>query len=234
MRFLTSLLLPLALTISGFAHGDGIRRIVHPDGRVEFTNLAPGKSAARLSGSGHNETIYKYRREDGTLAFTDQKPLRIREYQVLRFDCYACRIGSHIDWHKTPLNRQAFRRTISKAASHYQVDAALVRAVIHAESDFNPNARSNKGAEGLMQLMPQTASDLGISNALDVEQNINGGTRYLAALLERYKGDIRLATAAYNAGPGAVDRYRGVPPYPETRAYVRRVGILHQRYAKAP
>jgi len=226
LRQQTWLLLAFCLLPLSAIEAGEIRRVVHPDGHVEYTNLAP--SAARPGGK--KETIYKYRQVDGTLSFTDQKPLHIRNYEVLRFDCYACRLGSRIDWNKTPLNRTAYAEDILKAAKRYQVDPALVRAVIHAESAFNPNARSNKGALGLMQLMPETAAELGVSNALNEHQNIQGGARYLAALLQRYQGDTRLATAAYNAGPGAVAKYDGIPPYAETRAYVERVGILHQRY----
>ncbi|WP_300497719.1 lytic transglycosylase domain-containing protein, partial [uncultured Methylophaga sp.] len=108
----------------------------------------------------------------------------------------------------------------------------LVRAVIHAESAFNAKALSKKGAQGLMQLMPGTAKDLGVTNAFDVQQNIEGGVKYLAGLLNTFDGDIKLATAAYNAGPGAVKRFKGIPPYAETEVYVERVGILHQRYGQ--
>jgi soluble lytic murein transglycosylase-like protein len=105
-----------------------------------------------------------------------------------------------------------------------------VRAVIHAESNFNPLARSRKGAMGLMQLMPGTARDMGVADSSDPGQNIQGGVKYLAYLLGRFNGDITLATAAYNAGPGAVSRHHGVPPYEETKTYVFRVNVLHQRY----
>ncbi|GGB93172.1 hypothetical protein GCM10011352_19040 [Marinobacterium zhoushanense] len=231
----TTLVLAIWLGFSalqpGIVSAGEIRRIVHPDGRVEFTNLSSGQSGQRLSGSGSVETVYKYRRPDGTLSFTDQRPLHIRDVEVLRFDCYACRVGSTVDWHKTPLNNDAYKSDIASAAKQYGVNPALVRAVIHAESAFNPQARSSKGAMGLMQLMPATAQDLEVKNALDPRENIYGGVRYLSALLERYKGDVKLATAAYNAGPGAVAKYAGIPPYSETRAYVERVGILLSRYA---
>lgn len=104
---------------------------------------------------------------------------------------------------------------------------------MHAESAFNPNAVSHKGAQGLMQLMPGTAKELGVQDALIPSQNIAGGAKYIAQLLKRFNGNIQLATAAYNAGPGAVKKYNGVPPYIETEVYAERVGILHKRYQMA-
>jgi soluble lytic murein transglycosylase-like protein len=109
------------------------------------------------------------------------------------------------------------------AARKHGLDPALVLAVVHVESAFRPQAVSPKGAQGLMQLMPFTAKEMGVEDAFDPEQNLDGGARYLRLLLARYKGDVTRALAAYNAGPGAVDRHRGVPPYRETRQYVRRV-----------
>lgn len=103
------------------------------------------------------------------------------------------------------------------------LDPALVRAVVQAESGYNALAVSNKGAIGLMQLMPATAVELAVTRPFDPEENLRGGTRYLDGLLDRFGGDVTLALAAYNAGPSAVERYGGVPPYPETVDYVRRV-----------
>ena len=120
--------------------------------------------------------------------------------------------------------------TIRTHAQRWRVDESLVRAVIHAESSFNPRAVSPKGAMGLMQLMPATARRFGVSNAFDPYQNIAGGVQYLAWLLNRYKGDWRLAVAGYNAGEGAVDKYSGVPPYRETRDYLNKVWSLSQSY----
>jgi soluble lytic murein transglycosylase-like protein len=110
------------------------------------------------------------------------------------------------------------------------VDPALVKAIIANESGFDANATSKTGAQGLMQLEPQTASALGVANAYDPAQNIWGGTRYIKGLLERFHGDLRLAVAAYNAGPGAVEKYGGIPPYAETQAYVDNVLGTYQKY----
>ena len=117
----------------------------------------------------------------------------------------------------------SLQQVVDTASNRHQIDADLINSVIHAESGFNPRARSPKGAQGLMQLMPQTAAELGVGDPYNAQANVDGGTRYLRDLLELYKFDLVKALAAYNAGPGPVARYGGVPPYHETRAYVARV-----------
>ena len=119
---------------------------------------------------------------------------------------------------------------VSQNATTWQVDPSLVKAIIANESGFNANATSTAGAQGLMQLMPATAQSVGVRNSYDPAQNVAGGTRYLKGLLDRFNGDVRLAVAAYNAGPGAVEKYGDVPPYAETQNYVQRVLQSHERY----
>ena len=200
------------------------------DGGSVVSGDAPAAQAPRLPQP--SIKIFKYRDKHGVRSFSDRAPVGKR-YEVIQYSCFACNLKSKVDWSNIPLQLEAFEYPINLAAEKYQVDPALVRAVIHAESAFKPGARSKKGALGLMQLMPDTARDMGVENALSPEDNIEGGVRYLAWLLEKNSGNAMLATAAYNAGPGAVERYKGIPPFEETQTYVRRVKILHDRYRKA-
>ena len=173
--------------------------------------------------------VFKYQK-NGTVMFADSAPFKT-PYQVIVYNsCYACSLNSNVDWQSTRLYMNQFADSINQAATLYNVDSALIRAVIHAESAFNPLARSRKGAMGLMQLMPTTAKDMGVGNTSDPQQNIQGGVKYLARLLRTFDGDQNLATAAYNAGPNAVTRHKGIPPYEETQTYVKRVNILKNRY----
>jgi Transglycosylase SLT domain len=124
---------------------------------------------------------------------------------------------------QVPDRPQSLNQVIDDISDRHHLDPDLINSVIHAESRFNPRALSPKGAQGLMQLMPHTASQLGVANAFDPKANVEGGTRYLRELLERYNFDLVKALAAYNAGPHRVEQYRGVPPYYETRAYVANI-----------
>ncbi len=148
-------------------------------------------------------------------------------------DCYACQVNSSINWHTAPLYLTEYHQVIITAAKQFNVHPAFIRAIIHAESHFNVQAISKQGAQGLMQLMPKTAKALGVKNAFIAKQNIYGGVKHLAYLLEVYQGNNNLVAAAYNAGEGAVKKYSGVPPYAETKAYVERVEILYKRYQNA-
>lgn len=177
--------------------------------------------------------VYKTVSADGVVHFSDQRP-QTSMFELLRFDCYACAPASQINWQNTPLFSQRFSKIINTVAAEQQLDQALIRAVIHAESAFNPAAVSAKGAAGLMQLMPATMQMFSVQNATEPEQNIRAGSQYLAKLLAEFNGDLPLALAAYNAGPSAVRRYNGIPPFPETQAYVERVHILLNRYTQAP
>ncbi len=170
-------------------------------------------AALALAGPGPaGADIYAGRGDGGAVVFTDA-PTEPGYRLVVRTD---------------PV-RVPWRQSAARAAQEAGLDPALVRAVIRVESGENPRAVSPKGAQGLMQLMPATADELGVIDPLRPRDNLRGGTRYLAQLLDRYDGRLEWALAAYNAGPAAVDRHGGVPPYPETRAFVRRVLDLYDR-----
>ena len=132
-----------------------------------------------------------------------------------------------------PRNRRGFDRLIRFAAEKFDVDPALVKAVVAAESNFDQHAISPVGAQGLMQLMPETARAMGVGSPFDAKDNLNGGVRYLRAMLDRFD-DTKYALAAYNAGPEAVVRHDGIPPYPETREYVKRVLRFYADYRDGP
>ncbi|HVR46238.1 MAG TPA: lytic transglycosylase domain-containing protein [Candidatus Binatia bacterium] len=131
-------------------------------------------------------------------------------------------------WPATDVSHVSIDHMIGASAAEFRVDPRLVEAVVQSESAFDPGATSGAGARGLMQLMPQTAASLGVIDAYDPAQNVRGGTRYLRGLLDHFH-DVELAIAAYNAGPAAVERYGGVPPYAETRNYVR---VVLNRYRR--
>jgi len=180
--------------------------------------------------------VYAFVDADGVRNYTSVRPAGLPAASVRTINysyiekCYACGALPGLNFRTLRLNTVAFQDEIRAAALEHGVDESIVRAIIHAESAFNPRALSRVGAQGLMQLMPATASRFGVSNAFDAAQNIRGGVRYLAWLLKRFDGDLTLAAAGYNAGEGAVDKYGGVPPYNETQRYVQRVALLAERY----
>lgn len=185
-------------------------------------------------------TTYSHVDANGVTSYSNHRPKGVGSVKVVKSEyaifsqpsCYACGLATSYGFGSVKLNTAAFASEIKAAALAYGVEEAVVRAIIHAESAYRPHVQSNKGAQGLMQLIPATAKRFGVNDSFDPAQNINGGVQYLSWLLRRYKQDLTLAAAAYNAGEGAVDRYGGVPPYKETRLYVVRVGQLAERYRK--
>jgi soluble lytic murein transglycosylase-like protein len=189
-----------------------VYRHVDERGVVHLTDSPPNRSYGRYqptaggSGKGINILISREKTmRSSVVAWDDYRPLRDGR------------------------DAHAYDGLIERVALRNDLPAALVKAVVRAESNFHPHAVSPKGAQGLMQLMPATAADLGVEDPFDVEENVAGGARYLRAMIDRY-GDWRHALAAYNAGPEAVDRYEGIPPYPETQQYVDRVLHYYRRY----
>jgi hypothetical protein len=207
---------------------------MEPLGRTRRIALTAGVAAVLFVASAPAQ-IYKWTDADGIVHYSSTKPATGESFESFRFPCYASdpKCSARMDWEHVPLNTGAFPDIIREVALVHRVDESLIRAIIHAESAYRPDAKSPKGAQGLMQLMPATQAELGVSDPYDPVANIEGGTRYLAQLLARFQGDVELASAAYNAGASAVQRHGGVPPYAETKEYVRRVKILHRRYRQA-
>ncbi|HVN85759.1 MAG TPA: lytic transglycosylase domain-containing protein [Candidatus Binatia bacterium] len=172
--------------------------------------------------------IYMYRDRAGVLHFSNAPAEPAYRPYVPDFSGWVRRMGPIVDRERY----QRYDRIIRDAAARHGVDTALVKAVIRAESDFVPHALSPKGAQGLMQLMPGTARMHNIWRVWEPRQNVEGGVRHLRLLLDRYSGNLRLALAAYNAGEKAVDNYGGVPPYPETLAYLDRVLRFRDHYLR--
>jgi soluble lytic murein transglycosylase-like protein len=165
--------------------------------------------------------VYVYKDKSGVLMFTNV-PNHAGYRRVLR--------ESNGQASASTLLNGSYDDLIRTASGRYNVDADLVRAVIKAESDFNAGARSQKGAMGLMQLMPDTARLHNVNDAYDPSANVEGGVRHLRMLLDRYDGDLELSLAAYNAGSAAVEKHRGIPPFAETKDYVRRVLRFYDSY----
>jgi soluble lytic murein transglycosylase-like protein len=184
---------------------------------------------------------YSYIDANGVRNYSNRRPKGVANVKVSRVEfpifqienCYACGALPGVNFGNIRLNTTAYNAEIASSATQFGVEEAIVRAIIHAESSYNPGALSRVGAQGLMQLMPATARRFGVTNAFDPAQNIRGGVQYLGWLLKRFNGDVKLAAAGYNAGEGAVDKYKGVPPYAETQRYVQRVAVLADRYRSA-
>jgi soluble lytic murein transglycosylase-like protein len=208
---------------------------------VAAAKAAPSATSAPKFLRMGSSTTYSYIDANGIKNYSSRKPKGVTNIVASRIEypifsqpnCFACGVTTAVNFKATSLNTTSFAAEIRAASKAYGVEEAVVRAIIHAESAYRPHVQSNKGAQGLMQLIPATAKRFGVSDSFDPAQNIDGGVQYLAWLLKRYGQDVTLAAAAYNAGEGAVDKYGGVPPYRETQNYVVRVGQLAERYRKA-
>lgn len=172
--------------------------------------------------------IYRYEDDEGIVHFTDA-PTDGR-FKIFMRDLKKDRKLRTKLQLSSSVNPAEYDQIISACATKYGVNSCLIKAVIHAESGYNPKAVSRKGASGLMQLMPDTARSLKVSNSFDPKDNVEGGVKYLRFLLDTFRGDVSLAVAAYNAGLNKVARYGGIPPYNETRTYVNRVLAYMQTY----
>jgi soluble lytic murein transglycosylase-like protein len=174
-----------------------------------------------LFSSGALADIYRYKDERGVWHFTNIKT--DKRYKLYIRESRSRRSASQYI--------KQYEYVISQASKRFGVQPSLIKAVIQAESDFDHKAVSNKGAQGLMQLMPGTSNDMAVQNPFNPEENIFGGTRYLSLMLERFKNDLSLALAAYNAGPDRIDEHNGLPPFPETKSFVEKVLRYYKQYS---
>jgi soluble lytic murein transglycosylase-like protein len=185
--------------------------------------------AALLAPAVARADIYRYEDPEGTLHFTDA-PMDSRFKVFMRDIKKDRKLRTAFRLPGYARNPAEFETIISSCSREFGVDSSLVKAVIHAESGYNPNAVSPKGAQGLMQLMPKTAQGLKVADCLNPSDNIRGGVRYLRFLLDTFKGNESLALAAYNSGLSKVAKYGGIPPYPETQEYVAKVLSYRNNY----
>jgi hypothetical protein len=176
--------------------------------------------------------IFVYQLPGGARIVTDHA-LNNRDYKLVRHSRTTKGAGALVSTHRIQYavtDPTAYDRLIRRTANAHKLDESLIKAVMHVESAFNPHAVSDKGAQGLMQLMPETAQRYGAQDLFDPAQNVRAGALYLKDLQKQFKNNLRLVLAAYNAGENAVLRYKGVPPYDETRDYVRKVMKMHRAY----
>ncbi len=179
------------------------------------------------------DNIYIYKNSSGNVYFTNTKPLNInkryKKVKVIKILNVVKSGNSNYD-RKYIYTKYKIDNLLKKAAQTYNLDYNLLKAVAVTESDLHHNVKSNKGAIGVMQLMPETARRFGVKNLNSLEENIQGGARYLKFLLKEFNGNAKLALAAYNAGENNIKKYNGIPPFPETKKYLRKVFALYRRF----
>ena len=233
--------LATSFSLSPAAHAGStpITPTTDDSGRKIYTNdAAPGSSPTQSANRATAAPTQMFRSQQNRLVYwssTQHRWKTVPHANVQAAQSAAAEVNSYLGKSPSAQNspvRGGFTQreidaAIDEAASRHNVDANLVRALVKVESNFNPNAVSRKGAMGLMQLMPQTARQLNLTNPFDPQQNVDAGVRHLKQLLDNYNGDVRLSLAAYNAGSGAVSRSRGIPRYSETQNYVRRITHLY-------
>lgn len=182
------------------------------------------------------DKTYIYKEADGTVWYTNVAPASQdnRRFQLIAVKGRPTATSSCRGMSPKKLDHRAvsYNSSIQRFSNEFKVDSKLVKAIVRNESCFDKMAVSSAGAQGLMQLMPPTAKSLGVHDAFDAEQNLRGGIRYLSELITRYDNNLALALAAYNAGPGTVEKFAGVPPYKETQHYVERVMKSYREYLK--
>jgi soluble lytic murein transglycosylase-like protein len=229
---LKTILMMGVVSIPATALAEGIVA-VRDNGRVIYVNREePAASAtAAPASAGRQQIVYRYwsRSQRRWIRVKPASPSGRRARSAADEVSRLVAAAEHnaADANIAPVTSAAIEGIIAQAAARHNVDPNLVRAIVKVESNFNPRAVSRAGAQGLMQLMPATARELNVSSAFDPHQNVDAGVRHLKSLLADFNGDVELSLAAYNAGAGAVRRYRGVPPYSETRNYVKKITSLY-------
>lgn len=174
--------------------------------------------------------IYVIERTDGSTTFSSQKPKNNQKFEIFDRESARFSLGQIKPYKNSRLFLDRYNQWIIEAALKFNLDTSLIKAIIHVESAFNPEAISPKGATGLMQLMPSTAKQHGVKDINHPKENIFGGAQHLALLMQHFKGDIKMVLAAYNAGQEAVEKYKGIPPFKETINYVQKVLYYYKKY----